>query len=49
MSENFHIFIASCFEGLDIQVPRLINNIIECNIPCEYVHWRLSRGKNLFY
>jgi hypothetical protein len=39
MSENFHIFIASCFEGLDIQVPRLINNIIECNIPCEYVHF----------
>jgi hypothetical protein len=35
----FHIFISSCFEGLNIQIPRLINNIIECNIPCEYVHF----------
>jgi len=35
----FHIFIASCYEGLDIQVPRLIDNIIKSNIPCEYVHF----------
>ena len=39
MSNNFHIFIASCYEGLHIQVPRLINNILKCNIPCEYVHF----------
>ena len=38
MSNNFHIFIASCFEGLNIQVPRIIDNIIKSNIPCEYVH-----------
>ena len=24
--KNFHIFIASCYEGLNIQIPRLINN-----------------------
>jgi hypothetical protein len=39
MNNNFHIFIASCFESLDIQVPRLINNIIEMKIPCNYVHF----------
>jgi hypothetical protein len=39
MSNNFHIFIASCFEGLNTQVPRLINNIIKSNIPCNYVHF----------
>ena len=38
MSNNFHIFISSCFEGLDIQVPRLIDNILKSNIPCDYVH-----------
>jgi len=37
--ENFHIFIASCYEGLDIQIPRLINNIIEANIPVNFVHF----------
>lgn len=36
---NFHIFIASCVEGLDIQVPRLIKNILDVNIPVEYVHF----------
>lgn len=37
---DFHIFIASCFEGLDTQVKRLINNIIETNtIPVKYVHF----------
>lgn len=35
---NFHIFIASCVEGLDIQVPRIIKNIIDVKIPTEYVH-----------
>lgn len=35
----FHIFIASCYEALDIQVPRLIKNILKCNIPCDYVHF----------
>lgn len=37
--ENFHIFIASCYEGLDIQVPRLINNILQVNIPVNFVHF----------
>jgi hypothetical protein len=37
--ENFHIFIASCYEGLDIQIPRLINNILEVNIPVNFVHF----------
>ena len=32
MSNNFHIFIASCNEGHHIKVPRLIENIIKCNI-----------------
>ena len=36
---TFHIFIASCFEGLKIQVPRLIKNIIKSQIPVEYVHF----------
>jgi len=36
---NFHIFIASCFEGLDLQVPRLIKNILETKIPPEFVHF----------
>lgn len=35
---NYHIFIASCFEGLNFQVPRIIKNIIDANIPVEYVH-----------
>lgn len=35
---NFHIFIASCFEGIDVQIPRLVENILETNIPVEYVH-----------
>lgn len=35
---NYHIFIASCFEGLNTQVPRIIKNIIDANIPVEYVH-----------
>jgi hypothetical protein len=39
MSDNFHIFISSCFEGIEIHIPRLIKNIIKCNIPCEYVHF----------
>ena len=37
--ENFHIFIASCYEGLNIQIPRLINNILEVNIPVNFVHF----------
>jgi hypothetical protein len=37
--ENFHIFIASCYEGLDIQIPRLINNILNVNIPVNFVHF----------
>ena len=36
---HFHIFIASCYEGLDIQVPRLINNILNVNIPLNFVHF----------
>lgn len=39
ISNNFHIFIASCFEALNYQVPRLIDNILKSNIPCEYVHF----------
>lgn len=39
MSNNFHIFIASCFEALDFQVPRLIDNILKSNIPSQYVHF----------
>jgi len=35
---NFHIFIASCVEGLDFQVPRIVKNILESNIPTKYVH-----------
>lgn len=35
---NFHIFIASCYEGLDIQVPRIVKNILEANMPVEYIH-----------
>jgi len=35
---NYHIFIASCYEGLTVQVPRIIKNIIDVNIPVEYVH-----------
>ena len=37
--EYFHIFIASCYEGLDTQAPRLINNILEVNIPVNFVHF----------
>lgn len=37
--ENCHIFIASCYEGLKRQVPRLINNILEVNIPTNFVHF----------
>ena len=36
--DNYHIFIASCVEGLDTQVPRIIKNILESNIPNEYAH-----------
>jgi hypothetical protein len=36
--ENFHIFIASCYEGLDTQLPRLIQNLISVNIPLQFVH-----------
>jgi FkbM family methyltransferase len=39
MDNNFHIFIASCYEGLNIQIPRLIDNILKSNIPPEYVHF----------
>jgi len=39
IDNNYHIFIASCFEGLNIQVPRLIENIIKTNIPTDYVHF----------
>lgn len=38
MDDNYHIFIASCFEGLDVQVPRIIKNILDVNIPVNYVH-----------
>ena len=37
--DKFHIFIASCYEGLSIQVPRLIKNIQDVNIPIEHVHF----------
>lgn len=36
--DNFPIIIASCYEALNIQVPRLIDNIIKCNIPTDYVY-----------
>jgi hypothetical protein len=39
MDDLFHIFIASCYEGLDIQVPRLIKNVLEANIPPNFVHF----------
>ena len=39
MDYNFHIFIASCFESLEIQIPRLINSINKCNIPFNFVHF----------
>jgi len=34
----YHIFISSCKEAIDTQIPRIIANIIEVNIPKEYVH-----------
>lgn len=37
--DNYHIFIASCFEGLNTQLPRLVKNILDCNIPTEFVHF----------
>jgi len=37
--DKFHIFIASCYEGLQVQVPRLIKNIQDVKIPAEYVHF----------
>ncbi len=40
MNNNYHIFIASCYEGLNIQIPRLIKNILDIRtIPLEYVHF----------
>jgi hypothetical protein len=36
---NFHIFISSCFEGLDTQVQRLVKNILESDIPSDFVHF----------
>ena len=36
---NFHIFIASCYEGINIHVPRLIKNILAVNIPVNIVHF----------
>lgn len=36
--EELHIFIASCYEGLDAQLPRLIQNLISVNIPLHVVH-----------
>jgi hypothetical protein len=49
--ENFHIFIASCYEGLDIQIPRLINNILEANIPVNFVHFIVGGcpNDNVYY
>jgi hypothetical protein len=49
--EKFHIFIASCHEGRDIQIPRLINNILECNIPVNFVHFIVggSSDDNVYY
>ena len=38
MVKDFHIFIASCWEGVDSQVPRLIKNILEVELPTQYVH-----------
>lgn len=38
MTDNYHIFIASCFEGLEIQVPRIIKNILDVNMPVNYIH-----------
>jgi hypothetical protein len=37
--DKIHIFIASCYEGLHVQVPRLIKNIQDVKIPVEYVHF----------
>jgi hypothetical protein len=37
--DNFHIFIASCYEGLNTQIPRLISIILEVNIPVNFVHF----------
>lgn len=34
----YHIFIASCIEAINIQLPRIIDNITQVNIPPEYVH-----------
>lgn len=47
----FHIFIASCYEGLDIQIPRLINNILEVNIPLSSVHFIVGGcpNDNVYY
>uniref|UniRef100_A0A6C0AQ87 Uncharacterized protein n=1 Tax=viral metagenome TaxID=1070528 RepID=A0A6C0AQ87_9ZZZZ len=36
--EPFHLFIASCYEAKDIQIPRIIDNISAVNIPSNYVH-----------
>jgi hypothetical protein len=49
--QNFHIFIASCHEGRDIQIPRLINNILESNIPVNFVHFIIggSPDDNIYY
>ena len=36
----FHIFIASCIEGIDTQIPRLLNNIRSCpTIPRNCIHF----------
>jgi hypothetical protein len=34
----FHIFISSCKEAINTQIPRIIVNINEMNIPKDYVH-----------
>jgi hypothetical protein len=49
--ENFHIFIASCFEGLNTQVPRLIHNILDVNIPVNFVHFIVGGcpNDNVYY
>ncbi len=49
--ENCHIFIASCYEGLKRQVPRLINNILEVNIPTNFVHFVVGGcpNDNIYY
>jgi hypothetical protein len=44
--EKFHIFIASCHEGRNIQIPRLINNILETNIPVNFVHFIVGGSPN---